>query len=387
MRPKLKDGVRPLRRPPSAVQFGLDPERAVVFDGLEPAEFALVCSLDGTRDTAELLRAGESVGIPSTRVERLLALLHRAGLLDDAASAIGLLARLDVAARDRLRPDLAAWALLGGTDGGTSVLQRRARARVLVVGAARLGVTVARLLAGAAVGLVEVEDETPVRAADTFPGAYAASHIGANRAVTARVLVAGDSPLPPDARPHRLQRPRWDLVVLAPEGPPDPRVAARLVRHRVPHLLVTVRETSGVVGPLVVPGHTACLHCLDLTRTARDRAWPSLAVQLCGDRRTACGDGTLATASASLAAMQALALLDSGPDAVPACDATLEVRLPHGAITRRSWWPHPACPCGADRARHGDPADAGPSSGAAGADASPSPVLSPAAAEASDARR
>jgi bacteriocin biosynthesis cyclodehydratase domain-containing protein len=34
----------------------------------------------------------------------------------------------------------------------------------------------------------------------------------------------------------------------------------------VPHLAVSASEAIGVVGPLVLPGQSACLRCLDLTR-------------------------------------------------------------------------------------------------------------------------
>ena len=370
MRPKLKEGVQPLRRAPRGVQLGLDPERAVVFDGLEPAEYALLSSLDGSRSTEELRRAAQAVGIPPSRVDRLLGLLRDADLLDDASLPLGLLGRLELSARDRLAPDLRAWSLLGGSDGGAAILERRAHARVLVLGAARLGVAVARLLAASAVGLVDVEDEGPVRSADMWPGGFEAEHRGADRADTARRLVAADSPLPTALRPAALVHPRWDAVVLVPEAVPETRRVQMLVRGRVPHLLVTLRETTGLVGPLVLPGQSTCLHCVDLHRVARDRDWPALSVQLSqGQSGVNCAETTLVGATASLAAMQLLLLLDrrsaqadaADPELdLPAVDGTLEVRLPHGTVRRRAWSPHPSCPCGADEARHGDPDDRPP---------------------------
>ena len=66
---------------------------------------------------------------------------------------------------------------------------------------------------------------------------------------------------------------------------PDAGAAATL--SGVPLLVTGVRETTGVVGPLVLPGHTGCLRCQHLHRCDRDPSWPHLAAQLAG-RCTPC---------------------------------------------------------------------------------------------------
>jgi bacteriocin biosynthesis cyclodehydratase domain-containing protein len=111
-----------------------------------------------------------------------------------------------------------------------------------------------------------------------------------------------------------------------------------------------------VVGPLVRPGRTACLRCLDLTRAALDPAWPLILAQLAGRTPdpSAC-DAALAAAVAAQAAAQALAHLDRGPaceSALPTENGTLELVLPGWQWRRRTWPRHPACGCG----RRGDPA-------------------------------
>jgi bacteriocin biosynthesis cyclodehydratase domain-containing protein len=113
----------------------------------------------------------------------------------------------------------------------------------------------------------------------------------------------------------------------------------------VAHLCAEVRDTVGVVGPLVLPGRSACLHCLELARCDRDPDWPTLSAQLSQPLRTpAAGDGVLALAVASVAAAQALAALDAG--AVPeTVGATLELALPDWRWRRRSWAAHPHCGC------------------------------------------
>ncbi|MBA2477754.1 MAG: TOMM precursor leader peptide-binding protein, partial [Sporichthyaceae bacterium] len=110
-----------------------------------------------------------------------------------------------------------------------------------------------------------------------------------------------------------------------------------------PHLLAYVRETTGVVGPLVVPGSTGCLLCLDLHRRDRDPGWPVVALQLGRGAATSACDVGLATLVAAQAALQALAHLDGTETVVR--DATLETSLRSGATRRRSWSPHPGCGC------------------------------------------
>jgi hypothetical protein len=132
-----------------------------------------------------------------------------------------------------------------------------------------------------------------------------------------------------------------DLVVLTPPGgvptPEPPRL--------LPHLLSEVRGEVGVVGPLVVPGRSACMRCLDLTRSDGDPGWPAVAVQLATNvRAVAPCDSVLAVAVAAQTAMQALAFLDG--DGLPStAGGTLELTVPDWRWRRRSWQLHPDCEC------------------------------------------
>jgi hypothetical protein len=115
----------------------------------------------------------------------------------------------------------------------------------------------------------------------------------------------------------------------------------------VPHLATAASEAIGVVGPLVLPGSSACLRCLDLARAERDPAWPVILAQLAGQPDTdppAC-DTVLATMVAAQAAGQALAFIDRGAGAAAVTNGTLELVLPGWQWRRRSWQPHPHCGC------------------------------------------
>lgn len=57
---------------------------------------------------------------------------------------------------------------------------------------------------------------------------------------------------------------------------------ARFLRDDVPHLPVSFEPGRVTVGPLVIPGASACLACRDAQATDLDPAWPLLHAQLIG---------------------------------------------------------------------------------------------------------
>ncbi|MFL0179586.1 TOMM precursor leader peptide-binding protein [Mycobacterium sp. SMC-15] len=147
-----------------------------------------------------------------------------------------------------------------------------------------------------------------------------------------------------------------DLVVLADYLVSDPRLIRELHAERVPHLPVRVRDGTGVVGPLVLPGVTSCLGCADLHRRDRDAAWPAVAAQLRHtvahvDRATVLATAALALGQVDrvIAAVRGTAA-GAGLAAPPTLNATLELDLAAGSIVTRRWVRHPLCDCrGLDR--------------------------------------
>jgi bacteriocin biosynthesis cyclodehydratase domain-containing protein len=129
---------------------------------------------------------------------------------------------------------------------------------------------------------------------------------------------------------------------------------ASMMRDRVPHLLVRAQEAIGVVGPLVHPGRSACLRCVDLSKAARDPAWPKILAQAARDSATAAAcDTVLAASTAALASAQALAVIDNcGQQPPAALNGTLELVLPDWQWRRRGWPPSSSCACGAAGQAH-----------------------------------
>ncbi|NAZ87636.1 thiamine biosynthesis protein ThiF, partial [Kineococcus sp. T90] len=134
-----------------------------------------------------------------------------------------------------------------------------------------------------------------------------------------------------------------DVVVLVDHHAADAVAADGLVAEGVPHLSVVLRDTDALVGPLVLPGTTPCLRCLDLHRTDADPGWPGVLDRFSRGGAAGVEEAATASAVAGLAALQVLTHLDGGRPA--ALGATLELLLPEALVQQRRWSAHPQCGC------------------------------------------
>ncbi len=141
-----------------------------------------------------------------------------------------------------------------------------------------------------------------------------------------------------------------DLVVLSDSLVADPRMLRDLHAARIAHLPVRVRDGSGLVGPLVVPGVTSCLRCADLHRSDRDAGWPAVAAQLRDTVGTADRATVLATAAIALNqvdrvidAVRGGVEVDRAPHPPSTLDTTLEFDVNTGSTVARRWSRHPRC--------------------------------------------
>lgn len=301
MRPALRAGLRPLWRDQDTVQLGVDSRRAIAVAGARGAAH-VIRLLDGSRSRDQIVADASRLGVPAAVAEHVIALLAAAGaIIDFPADALRSMPR---ELRLHLAPVLAVASLSSqDADGGVRLLARRSVAVVQVHGNGAIADLAADLLtrSGIAAGVTDTEQLTN----DRDP----------------------------------------DLTILV--GYRQPEQLAELHQRRLPHLAVCVSEAIGVVGPLVQPGRTACLRCLDFARVDRDSAWPLILAQLPASRMDAtASDPVLATAVAAQAAAQALAFVDRSEQDAATVNGTLELAMPTWQWRRRSWPPHQACTCG-----------------------------------------
>ena len=365
MRPAIKPGLVVVWRDRDTLQIGIDPRRAVALTGMGRAA-ALIGLLDGSREHSQVLAAAEQLGIPRQQADQVIGLLAAAGAVQDFPAAE--LRALPDGPRGRLARELATASLAHGhADGGARVLARRQGASVRVYGAGPVGSEIASLLTASGVGRVVCTGLLgPAMPRPAVPGRPRSPRHGGTAPATRRGTPSatrgspppatrggtapatrggGSSPVPPAPRQRRGGAgPQPDLAVLTDGYPAE--LPAQLVASRVPHLAASAREAIGVVGPLVLPGESACLSCVELARSDRDPAWPFILAQLAGQaaQPVACA-ATLVTAVAAQAVSQVLSCLDLAQPAQAVINATLELVSPGWQWRRRSWPKHDHCRC------------------------------------------
>lgn len=305
--PRLRPFTPVLRRSPDTVQVGLEGAAALMVLSTEPVEKVLAL-LDGRHHLSDIHRAAARLEITAARVNSWLHYLADAGLVSDAA-----------------QPDLVARPLTG--------------CQIRLVGAGHLGRPVAEALLTAGVSLLHVTDERPVD-----PQLYPTAGTAATMAEALRgTLTEGSDEVVRVtnhwSKPEHVQQ---DLTVLACDAPePDRVITDHLIRTDQPHLLLRSLGAGAVVGPLVIPGDTACLRCTDLTRRSRDRDWPLLMTRL---SRVAIPPPPIAAAwGASMAATQVIAQLQGFT--AQTRNATMEISAPDYQLRVRNWPQHPGCGC------------------------------------------
>lgn len=273
----------------TSVQIGTDPERALILEFPEPQVIALLDHLDNWLTEADYYRAARQFGVGRTDAEELLTLLRDSKLIMDPAALTG--RSSDPGVRVDQSDEAAALALRK-TEAPVDVMAARSRRRVCVVGEGRMAAGIVDLLNRCGVGHVRQSDRRPADRADL-------------------------------------------AIVVNPQQPPT-LTAEVHARRRLPYLMVTIADGAVNIGPLVVPGRTPCIACVEFHH--RD-AVPRWCLFGSDDSPVEVALRELAVATTACQAMQYL-------DGIP-CQAratTIQLRPPFG-MRRRVWEPHPSCGC------------------------------------------
>jgi len=313
MRPATRPATRPAMRPvlrPGLRLLWAASGRAVLVENdrvypLDEASAALLRRLDGIVREPDVLAdaaADDTARAAWTR-------LREAGVVVDLEEPTGLVRDLDVSARARGLHEASALMAYDPTGAGPRWRLRRT-ARVAVAGASAVAAPLRRLLQDAGIG--EVRAVRDLRDTD------------ADRTATRDPA----------------------LTVLADDHEPATDAAERLMRAGLPHLVAGMRGDAGVVGPLVLPGATPCLRCVDLTRRQHDPEWAGVRDQLSRPDRSVTATpaaGVVTTAVAALAAAEVLAQVEGRTPTTTAATASLTLAAP--VPTLRRWPLQPACGC------------------------------------------
>lgn len=283
----LRPGLQVVRRDDRHLQVGLDaPQRLIVRDRPD------------VRRVLGLLASGGASVADTAAAQRVVEQLSARGMLVGADL---LDAALDRAAAIGAEPAVRACFARHG-DAAASRLAARAAARVVLDAAREPAAAATRLLTSAGIGTVVPRDASP----------------------TGR---------PPDA----------DVALVVAGGEPARERLDTFVRAAVPHLLLTADAARVTLGPLVVPGVTACVRCLDAHRGERDPRRATVLEQ-CRRGSDGTGDPVLLAAGLAAAVADVVGLVDG--DRPATWSATLA--LDGGPPAVRAWTRHPHCGCAWD---------------------------------------
>jgi bacteriocin biosynthesis cyclodehydratase domain-containing protein len=293
MRPVLRPGLRLVHQPCGGAALV---ERHAVYR-LDPVTSDLLTALDGLCDHAALLARHPQPEAAAAAWDRLA----RAGVVVDVETPARLAREVDEGVRPHALREATA-VLAYDPAGAETTWRRRRRARVAVHGRGALTDPIVQLLHRAAVGV---------------------------------------------GQPDEAAAPA-DLTVLTGDHEPAADVVERLMREGRPHLVARLRGVEGLVGPLVLPGTTTCLRCIDLGRQMRDPAWGTVRDQIATpdptSRLTATpASGVVVAAAAALAVAEVLAHVEGRRPSALGTTSTLSLHRP---VPEATTWPvQPSCGC------------------------------------------
>ena len=351
---RINPGVHVLEVSPGARQLGIG-AGSLLLRNLQGPDLAFLAALrQGVPDGTETAAAA-ALSLPPERAASLLEVLGP------------LLVRQEPAAppvpslrSERLQPDAQRLSSAYGVNGEDTV-RRRAAAAVRVDGLGRAGALVARTLASAGVGTLLLADAGTVSPTDVG-AAYAVTDIGMNRAAAVKRHLFRIDPtlqvLVVSGVPERVGGTAVDLAVSvraigSGSGHPADGTGGG------PLLVLTAQEDGWDVGPLVVPGATPCLECLDRYRADTDPGWYAAADALGRQAGSTGAAGQAAKAdcpgpqgeetagsvlAAGAASAAALSFLD-GINRPALYSAVLRLRTADGYPRLQKLDYHPACGC------------------------------------------
>ncbi len=345
----INPGLRMVRRGADSVQIGMGPG-GIILAGLQGAEVDFVEALHLGVADKQVLEKAAAMGVDSVRAQDICTKL--AGLLFTDAEL-----RTRGFRAERLLPERLS--LLGLYQGPCNdFMSLRQQAVVHLIGLGRTGASLAAVLVSAGLGTILLEDDCAVAAADVGPGAFALSDIGLSRSVALRRQLLR---IDPAAQAHVVHGGGasapgpacLDLAVMVGHDAASAETAARFLAAERPHLFVLLREQDGTIGPLVVPGQTACAECLDRSRAAVDPQWLDVSAQLAAKAAHPPGrkpraehleNVALAMALAGAAATQILLFLEA-VNQPQSWSSVLTFHQHNGGWTRQEFSAHPDCGC------------------------------------------
>jgi hypothetical protein len=313
MRPQIHPYVPIVWRDADTLQIGIPPAPSSLVVDADVDLFQFIQRLDGRLTTEQLLTLPNCP--TQIHLNQIFDALAHAHALIDADSNYPLAPRISQEFRERtiwqtLAQDLAH----PSCDSGAKAVAARADSYVLVHGANQLAFAITHLLATAGIGRLVIDQPehlgvkvTPDSIIGLGPGW---PQLGQPALLATRDLAKRFGA--EVTRPKGLANPDFEVFTSWPDVFERDRVNA----EQIAHMVVTTEGCSATAGPLVVPGVSACLRCVELGQQIHDPAWGHTHLQSQArrsSRETPC-DNLLTSWAAVMAAMSTVAYLEANPD-------------------------------------------------------------------------
>lgn len=342
---RINPNHQALWRNPFEMQLGLG-ENQVVLKKLTPAQERLIAALYRGIADQQLPTITKQLGLSKEESESVLQQVEPIMLAENPK----------LKSKVELSPEFIAGAfseiirasLLHAVD-GEAVLIGRAGRSIHIEDFSRTGLSIAQGLAAAGVGHLISHDEQQVLPADLGPTGYPTQLLGRPRVDALRTMLAASPNKAMVSTGKKLlekQLQKIDCAVLIVQQAIEPRRYSHWVNRDVPHIAVSFDTEFASISPMIIPGQTACLFCLDSMRAKQDKNWPVLASQLIASQKKF-DDTASQLFTAGVVIQKILARVDkiAGFELSEENLSGYRMNLKSGEITEFIWPKHPACGC------------------------------------------
>jgi hypothetical protein len=344
---RINPNHQALWRNPFEMQLGLGSEQ-VVLKKLSPGQERLIAALYKGIADQQLPTVSKALGLSKADTDAVLEKIEPIMLSENPKTK----------SKVELSPEFVAGAfseiirasLLHAVD-GEAVLIGRAGRSIHIEDISRTGLTIAQGLAAAGVGHLVSHDEQQVTRADLGPTGYPSQLLGRPRVDALRSMLAASPNKALVSTGKKLlekQLQKIDCAVLIVQQAIEPRRYSHWANRDVPHIAVIFDTEFASISPMIIPGQTACLFCLENMRTDRDANWPVLATQLIASQKKF-DDSASQLFAAGVVIQKILARIDkvAGFELSEENLSGYRLNLKTGEITEFLWPKHSACSCDA----------------------------------------
>ena len=342
---QINPNQQPLWRTPFQMQLGAG-SNSVVLKELSTAQERLIAALYNGIADRQLPLISKQLGLSSEQTTEVVSAVGSLLLVERPDQQKN--RKLDDSFVSSAFAEIIRASLLHSTD-GESVLLSRSERTVHIEELGQAGLSVALGLAAAGIGNLISHDENKVEKRDLGPTSYPSQLLGRPRLDALRSLLAASPNQALVSTGKKLSDAKLqkiDCAVLISQQVTEPKRYSGWVNRDIPHVLITFETDNVTVSPMIIPGQTSCLFCLEKMRTEKDEKWPVIATQLISSSKSF-DDSASAYFAAGVVIQKILARLDrvSGFELAQENLIGFNLELKSGLVTQLTWPRHPDCGC------------------------------------------